>query len=64
MDYSSFDSLMSQVKEKDMYIIKNDKAVPNKASEMEWILRYGSDEEVLKNRLYIAHIVNLYCENK
>ncbi|MBG9689428.1 hypothetical protein ABD91_00605 [Lysinibacillus sphaericus] len=64
MDNSSFESIMSQIKESDMYVVKNNKVVPNKAAEMEWILRFGTDEEVLKNRLHIAHIVNLYCRNK
>ena len=43
-----------------MYEIKDGKAIPIKADEMEWLLRYGNEEEILKHRLYIAHIVNLY----
>lgn len=43
-----------------MYEIKDNKAIPTKAEEMEWLLRNGDEQEVLKHRLYIAHIVNLY----
>lgn len=43
-----------------MYAIENDKAIPIKVDEMEWLLRYGDEQEILKHRLYIAHIVNLY----
>lgn len=43
-----------------MYSIENDKAIPIKAEEMEWLLRNGAEQEILKHRLYIAHIVNLY----
>lgn len=43
-----------------MYKIKGDIAIPIKADEMEWLLRYGEEQEIIKHRLYIAHIVNLY----
>lgn len=43
-----------------LYAIDSGKAIPIKADEMEWLLRYGNEEEILKHRLYIAHIVNLY----
>lgn len=42
-----------------MYVMENNKAIPIKAEEMEWLLRYGSEEDVLKHRFYIAHIINL-----
>lgn len=48
-----------------MYTIKDEKAIPTKTDEMEWLLRHGDEQEVLKHRLYIAHIVNLYInQNK
>lgn len=43
-----------------MYAIEDNRAIPIKAEEMEWLLRYGDKQEILKHRLYIAHIVNLY----
>lgn len=43
-----------------MYAIENGKAIPSKAEEMEWLLRYGDEQEILKHRMYIAHIVSLY----
>ena len=46
-----------------MYTIKDNKAIPTKAEEMEWLLRYGEEREILKHRLYIAHIVNLYINH-
>lgn len=47
-----------------MYAIENNKAIPIKADEMEWLLRYGKEEDILKHRLYIAHIVNLYINQQ
>lgn len=44
----------------DLYEVKDGKVLPIKADEMEWLLRYGDEREILKYRLYIAHIVNLY----
>lgn len=46
--------------EKSAYAFMKNKAIPTKAEEMEWLLRYGNEQEILKHRLYIAHIVNLY----
>ena len=43
-----------------MYAIEDGRAIPIKADEMAWLLRYGDENEIIKHRLYIAHIVNLY----
>ena len=34
--------------------------LPIETDEIEWTLRYGSEEEILKNRMYIASIVSAY----
>lgn len=47
-----------------MYDVSNSKAIPLKVEEMEWLLRYGSEDEIMKHRLYIAHIINLYINNQ
>ena len=44
-----------------MYAVEDGKAIPIKVAEMEWLLRYGEEKEIIKHRLYIAHIVNLYA---
>lgn len=43
-----------------LYAIRNNKVVPIKVEEMEWLLRYGREQDILDHRLYIAHILNLY----
>lgn len=47
-----------------MYEIKDGVAIPIRVNDMEWILRYGSEEAIIKNRLYIAHIVSLYRQQQ
>lgn len=40
--------------------LDNDTVIPVETDETEWMLRYGSEEDIIKNRLYIASIVNAY----
>jgi hypothetical protein len=40
--------------------LDNGTVIPIETDETEWLLRYGSEEEIIKNRLYIASIVNAY----
>ena len=40
--------------------LDNGTVIPIETDEIEWTLRYGSEEEILKNRLYLASIVNAY----
>lgn len=47
-----------------MYSVEDGKAVPIRANDMEWLLRYGDEKEIIKHRLYIAHIVNLYVNGQ
>lgn len=46
------------------YNLADGKPLLCKVEEMEWLLRYGTADDVLENRLYIAHIVNLYREQQ
>ena len=46
-----------------VYEIKDGKAIPTQAEEMNWLLRYGDEKEIIKHRLYIAHLVSLYIQS-
>lgn len=49
-----------------LYEIRDGIAVPTSEAldEIEWTLRYGSEEAIIKHRLYLAHIVNLYQKSQ
>lgn len=49
-----------------LYEIKDGIAVPTPEAldEIGWTLRYGSEEIIIKHRLYIAHIVSLYQQSQ
>ncbi|ATN94310.1 hypothetical protein [Lysinibacillus phage vB_LspM-01] len=42
------------------YKIVNGRAIPTEYEKMEWILRYGSEETILRHRMYLASIVKEY----
>lgn len=44
------------------YIEIEGKIMPTKINEMSWLLRYGKEEDIIKNKLYIASIID-YLKN-
>lgn len=40
--------------------LEDGRVIPIEVDEIEWILRHGDEEEILRNRLYIASIVSAY----
>ncbi|EGL83621.1 hypothetical protein CathTA2_0832 [Caldalkalibacillus thermarum TA2.A1] len=51
---------MTETKSRDgMYLIKDGKPIPVRMYDMEWLMRYGSEKEIIKHRYYIAHIISL-----
>lgn len=41
-------------------MLDNETVVPLLNDNIEWILRYGSNEDIIKNKLYIASIISSY----
>jgi len=41
---------------------EEDSNIPNleKVIELAWILRYGNEKAIINDRLFLAHILNLY----
>ena len=51
---------MKTSKDNKYLLIDNETVVPIPDNNIEWILRYGSSEDIVKHRLYIASIVSQY----